>query len=281
MGPQCNSLWMYGCEVQPPVWGRSSGFGVLAFARRYHVGSLARRRNTPSTERYTSGTDSLLYTAVFCRCSPSTGRPSSQRFRFDKQRCTTSIPFVQVVFSWLGSFRPLCPASYGVGSLTLPLPRGVAPPSAHFVFLFGGIFSGRDLFAWTHTHAGWMPVSLHACLSSSPSGRLVSCYNTQDFDEKRLEWRKQKKSVINAIGSMTARTLRFEDKERKTIALHALAFYKVQIVLRKKRGDSLIHPWRDRLIDFTSPYIDRPVRDSLLFVLLAVSWQTELNDQPS
>lgn len=26
---------------------------------------------------------------------------------------------------------------------------------------------------------------------------------------------------------MTARTLRFEDKERKTIALHALAFYKV------------------------------------------------------
>ena len=27
---------------------------------------------------------------------------------------------------------------------------------------------------------------------------------------------------------MTARTLRFEDKERKTIALHALAFYKVK-----------------------------------------------------
>lgn len=26
---------------------------------------------------------------------------------------------------------------------------------------------------------------------------------------------------------MTARTLRFEDKERKTIALYALAFYKV------------------------------------------------------
>ncbi|CAN0144643.1 unnamed protein product [Scytosiphon promiscuus] len=48
----------------------------------------------------------------------------------------------------------------------------------------------------------------------------------QDFDEKRLEWQKQKKNVINAIGSMTARVLRFEDKERKTIALHALAFYK-------------------------------------------------------
>lgn len=49
----------------------------------------------------------------------------------------------------------------------------------------------------------------------------------QDFDEKRLEWRKHKKNVINAIGSMTSRALRFEDKERKTIALHALAFYKV------------------------------------------------------
>lgn len=58
--------------------------------------------------------------------------------------------------------------------------------------------------------------------------RRVCRLSSQDFDEKRLEWRKQKKSVINAIGSMTARTLRFEDKERKTIALHALAFYKVQ-----------------------------------------------------
>ncbi|CAN0058605.1 unnamed protein product [Pylaiella littoralis] len=48
----------------------------------------------------------------------------------------------------------------------------------------------------------------------------------QDFDEKRLEWRKHKKNVINAIGSMTSRALRFEDKERKTIALHALSFYK-------------------------------------------------------
>lgn len=53
----------------------------------------------------------------------------------------------------------------------------------------------------------------------------------QDFDEKRLEWRKQKKNVINAIGSMTARVLRFEDKERKTIALHALAFYKASGVV--------------------------------------------------
>lgn len=52
----------------------------------------------------------------------------------------------------------------------------------------------------------------------------------QDFDEKRLEWRKQKKSVISAIGTMTARVLRFEDKERKTIALYALEFYKVTII---------------------------------------------------
>lgn len=50
----------------------------------------------------------------------------------------------------------------------------------------------------------------------------------QDFDEKRREWHKQKKSVINAIGVMTARALRFEDKERKTIALYALEFYKVR-----------------------------------------------------
>lgn len=37
---------------------------------------------------------------------------------------------------------------------------------------------------------------------------------------------------------MTARTLRFEDKERKTIALHALAFYKV--------GPGQITKWRCR-----------------------------------
>lgn len=49
----------------------------------------------------------------------------------------------------------------------------------------------------------------------------------QDYDEKRLAWKKQKKSLINAIGAMTARALRFEDKERKTIALYALEFYKV------------------------------------------------------
>lgn len=51
--------------------------------------------------------------------------------------------------------------------------------------------------------------------------------DAKDFDEKRREWRKQKKSVINAIGVMTARALRFEDQERKTIALYALDFYKV------------------------------------------------------
>lgn len=34
--------------------------------------------------------------------------------------------------------------------------------------------------------------------------------------------------MINAIGGMTARALRFEDKERKTIALYALEFYKVR-----------------------------------------------------
>ncbi|CAM9203543.1 unnamed protein product [Ectocarpus sp. 12 AP-2014] len=55
---------------------------------------------------------------------------------------------------------------------------------------------------------------------------LRQARDSEDYDEKRLEWKRQKKSVINAIGSMTARTLRFEDKERKTIALHALAFYK-------------------------------------------------------
>ena len=49
----------------------------------------------------------------------------------------------------------------------------------------------------------------------------------QDFDEKRQEWRKQRKSVSDAIGTMTARALRFEDRERKTIALYALEFYKV------------------------------------------------------
>lgn len=56
---------------------------------------------------------------------------------------------------------------------------------------------------------------------------VLNCLMTQDFDEKRREWRKQKKSVINAIGVMTARVLRFEDQERKTIALYALDFYKV------------------------------------------------------
>lgn len=49
----------------------------------------------------------------------------------------------------------------------------------------------------------------------------------QDFDEKRQEWRKQKKSVLNAITLMRSRTLRFEDSERRTIALCALDFYTV------------------------------------------------------
>lgn len=69
-----------------------------------------------------------------------------------------------------------------------------------------------DLFFW------WI-------LSRLALGRNL--WLVQDWEEKRQEWRKQKKSVINAIGSMTARTLRFEDKERKTIALHALEFYRV------------------------------------------------------
>lgn len=53
----------------------------------------------------------------------------------------------------------------------------------------------------------------------------------QDYDEKRCDWRKQKQSVINAIGMMTARALRFEDKERKTIALYALEYYKVRLAM--------------------------------------------------
>lgn len=58
----------------------------------------------------------------------------------------------------------------------------------------------------------------------------------QDFDEKRQEWRKQKKSVLSAISLMRSRTLRFEDSERRTIALSALDFYTVGSVLcRQKR----------------------------------------------
>eukprot|EP00904_Undaria_pinnatifida_P007756 jgi/Undpi1/410/HiC_scaffold_1.g00406.m1 len=53
----------------------------------------------------------------------------------------------------------------------------------------------------------------------------------QDFDEKREEWRKQRQNVSNAIGAMTARALRFEDRERKTIALYALEFYKVGTIV--------------------------------------------------
>lgn len=48
----------------------------------------------------------------------------------------------------------------------------------------------------------------------------------QDFDEKRSEWRKQRKSIISAIGAMTARALKFENKERKAVALYALEYYK-------------------------------------------------------
>ncbi|CAM9145263.1 unnamed protein product, partial [Laminaria digitata] len=48
----------------------------------------------------------------------------------------------------------------------------------------------------------------------------------QDFDEKRREWRRTKKNVINAISEISARALKFECSERKTIALHAIQFYK-------------------------------------------------------
>ncbi|CAM9637253.1 unnamed protein product [Pylaiella littoralis] len=48
----------------------------------------------------------------------------------------------------------------------------------------------------------------------------------QDFDEKRREWRRTKKNVINAISEMSARALKFECGEKKTIALHAIQFYK-------------------------------------------------------
>lgn len=48
----------------------------------------------------------------------------------------------------------------------------------------------------------------------------------QDFDEKRREWRKKKKNVINAISEMNARALKFECNEKKTIALYAIQYYK-------------------------------------------------------
>ncbi|CAM9210964.1 unnamed protein product [Discosporangium mesarthrocarpum] len=48
----------------------------------------------------------------------------------------------------------------------------------------------------------------------------------QDFDDKRREWRKQKKNLINAISEMKARAFKFECTERKTIALYSLAYYK-------------------------------------------------------
>lgn len=70
-------------------------------------------------------------------------------------------------------------------------------------------------------------------LFTLPINRFVAglpAHGVQDFDEKRREWRKQKNSVINAIGGMTARALRFEDKERKTIALYALEYYKVRLI---------------------------------------------------
>lgn len=63
----------------------------------------------------------------------------------------------------------------------------------------------------------------------SPRWGLNAVYTLpfQDFDEKRQEWRKQKKSVLSAISLMRSRTLRFEDSERRTIALSALDFYTV------------------------------------------------------
>ena len=57
----------------------------------------------------------------------------------------------------------------------------------------------------------------------------------QDFDEKRREWRRTKKNVINAISEISARALKFECSERKTIALHAIQFYKVQTADRLQR----------------------------------------------
>ncbi|CAM9144121.1 unnamed protein product [Choristocarpus tenellus] len=48
----------------------------------------------------------------------------------------------------------------------------------------------------------------------------------QDFDDKRREWRKQKKNMINAISEMKARALKFECTERRTIALYAIQYYK-------------------------------------------------------
>lgn len=49
----------------------------------------------------------------------------------------------------------------------------------------------------------------------------------QDFDEKRAEWRRQRRSLLNTMAAMRARALRFEDKERETIALYALEYYMV------------------------------------------------------
>ncbi|CAM9496117.1 unnamed protein product [Ectocarpus sp. 12 AP-2014] len=62
----------------------------------------------------------------------------------------------------------------------------------------------------------------------SELNRRVSCTRVlkQDFDEKRREWRRTKKNVINAISEMSARALKFECSEKKTIALHAIQFYK-------------------------------------------------------
>lgn len=64
----------------------------------------------------------------------------------------------------------------------------------------------------------------------------------QDFDEKRREWRRTKKNVINAISEMSARALKFECSEKKTIALHAIQFYKVrQVCSRVSRFKNLEH----------------------------------------
>ena len=102
----------------------------------------------------------------------------------------------------------------------------------HGTGFFQGFFSALRIFAvplvsCTATNYFWSGAETPCTSSRSAFCFVPYVLLSQDFDEKRLEWRKQKKSVINAIGSMTARTLRFEDKERKTIALHALAFYKV------------------------------------------------------
>lgn len=69
---------------------------------------------------------------------------------------------------------------------------------------------------------------LRICPAPHRSTRVTSCsHMKKDFDEKRREWRKKKKNLINAMSEMNARALKFECNERKTIALYAIQYYKV------------------------------------------------------